>query len=81
MQMMTPKKVSEPTFITNRLCWDIHVDGPETKFSANATAFKYALGLKPKARADDLKAQALARKNWAVLELIARDVADLLSVA
>ena len=60
-------------FVARRLCWDIHVDGPETTFFANATTFKYAVGLRPRAREDDAKAETLARKNWAVLELIARD--------
>jgi len=68
-----PKQITKPMFVARHLCWDIHVDGPETTFFANTTTFKYAMGLRPRARDDDAKAQALARKNWAVLELIARD--------
>jgi len=68
-----PKPITEPLFVARHLCWDIHVDGPETTFWVNAATFKHALGLRPRASADDSKAQVLARKNWAVLELIARD--------
>jgi hypothetical protein len=68
-----PIDPSPPTFIAGRLCWDIHTDGPETKFWVAATSFKYAVGLRPRARADDAKAKALAVRNWAVLELIARE--------
>ena len=68
-----PKQISEPMFVARHLCWDIHVDGPETTFFANQTTFKYAMGLRPRASDDDAKAENLARRNWAVLELIARE--------
>src|SRR5436190_1402106 len=62
-----------PIFVNRQLCWEIHSEGPEMVFWINATTFKYALGLRPRARDDDARAEALARQNWAVLELIARD--------
>lgn len=68
-----PKEITEPMFVARSLCWDIHVDGPQTTFFANQTIFKYAMGLRPRARDDEKKAEALARKNWSVLELIGRD--------
>ena len=68
-----PKPIHEPIFIANKLSWDVHVDGPHTTFWASATTFKYALGLRPRAREDEKTAERLAKKNWAILELIGRD--------
>jgi hypothetical protein len=68
-----PIHPTQPMFITGKLCWDIHGDGPKLTFWVMATALKSALGLRPRARDDEAKALTLARRNWAVLELIARD--------
>jgi hypothetical protein len=68
-----PRELTPPMFINGKLCWDIHSDGPELTFWTSATTFKYAMGLRPRAREDDVLGRELAAQNWAVLELIARD--------
>jgi hypothetical protein len=68
-----PIDPTPPMFIGQQLYWDIHSDGPEMTFSVRATAFKYAIGLRPRARADNSEADRLAKRNWAVLELIATE--------
>jgi hypothetical protein len=68
-----PIEAHAPMFIGHRLGWGIHTEDRQTTFWVSATTFKCALGLRPRARADDAKAKTIAHNNWAVLELIARD--------
>ena len=68
-----PIDFTPPMFIAGKLCWDIHNDERQTTFWVSATTFKYAVGLRPRARDDDAAARTLADKNWTVLELIAKE--------
>jgi len=68
-----PANVHPPMLVARRFCWDIASDKAQNTFWVSATTMKYAFGLRPRARADENKVEELARKNWAVLELIARD--------
>jgi hypothetical protein len=66
--------ITPPMFISRRLTWGVHDDTiTDLTFSVSATTFKYAVGLRPRAAADDTIADDVARRNWAVLELIARE--------
>lgn len=66
---------STPPMLTNRhLTWGVHDDEiPDLTFSVSATTFKYAVGLRPRAAADNAAAERIARQNWGLLELIARE--------
>jgi hypothetical protein len=69
-----PLDPTPPMFVAGKLGWSIESDEPwGMTFWARATTFKYALGLRPRARDDDRKAAKLAEQNWDVLDRIARD--------
>jgi hypothetical protein len=66
--------ITQPMFTHHDLTWGVHDDPiPDLTFSVTASTFKYAMGLRPRAAADNAVAQALARRNWALIELIARE--------
>jgi hypothetical protein len=66
--------ITPPTLITRHLTWGVHDDTiTDLTFSVSATTFKYAIGLRPRAAADNAIASDVARQNWALLELIARE--------
>jgi len=67
------KMVAPPMLVTGWLCWDIHCEGPETSFYVQAAAWKRALGLRPRSRDDENAAERIAKRNWALLELVARE--------
>jgi hypothetical protein len=61
-------------FILRRLTWGVHDDGiANLTFSVSTSAFKSAVGLRPRAAADTAIAENVARRNWSLLELIARE--------
>lgn len=67
-------EVMSPSFIHHELTWGVPDDTiPDLTFSVRASTFKYALGLRPRAAADTKIAQRLARQNWELLKLIARE--------
>jgi len=66
-------EVAKPMFVSDKLAWGAHGYDREVLFWVPITAFKYAVGLRPRARDDDRPAKDLAVKNWAILELISRD--------
>jgi hypothetical protein len=68
-------KPDQPMFNGYNLTFGVHFDSDAT-FKINATDFKYALELKPRAQTDHKRAVDLARKNWDVLELIAKEALD-----
>lgn len=66
--------VTPPMFVHRHLIWGVHDETiPDLTFSVSATTFKYAIGLRPRAAADNAIAEDVARRNWALLELIARE--------
>ncbi len=68
-------KPDQPMFNGYNLTFGVHFD-PNAIFKINATNLKYALELKPRAQADHKRALDLARMNWDVLELIAKEALD-----
>ena len=69
-----PVDITPPMFISRHLTWGVHDDTiPDLTFSVTATTFKYAVGLRPRAVADNAIANDMAQRNWALLELIARE--------
>lgn len=66
--------ITPPTIISHHLTWGVHDDTiTDLTFSVSATTFKYAVGLRPRAAADTAIAIDVAHRNWALLELIARE--------
>jgi hypothetical protein len=66
--------VMPPMFIHRVLTWGVHdKEIPDLTFSVSASTFKYAIGLRPLAKADHVVAENVARQNWPLLELIARE--------
>jgi hypothetical protein len=66
--------LTPPMFIHGILTWGVRDDKiPDLTFSVTATTFKYAVGLRPRAAADNAIAERVARENWGLLELIARE--------
>ena len=66
--------ITQPMLIHRHLTWGVHDDAiPDLTFSVSASTFKYAIGLRPRAAVDNAAAQHLAHRNWALLELIARE--------
>ena len=66
--------LTPPMFMHRHLTWGVHDDiVPDLTFSVSASTFKFAVGLRPRAAADHAIAEGIARQNWGLLELIARE--------
>jgi hypothetical protein len=66
--------LTPPMFMHRHLTWGVHDDTiTDLTFSVTASTFKYAIGLRPRTAADHAIAEGIARGNWALLELIARE--------
>ena len=67
-------RASRLSLVSRHLTWGVHDDTiPNLTFSVTATTFKYAVGLRPQAAADNAIANDVAQRNRALLELIARE--------
>src|SRR3954449_7848653 len=72
---MMAHEPTRPLIVTTTLVFGVYFD-PYAKFEIRVSDLKTALGLRPRAREDTRKAEDLARRNWALLELIAREALD-----
>ena len=70
-----PIDLKRPRYTTQgALSFGVHF--ADAVFEIRSSDFKYALDLKPYAKSDEKKALDIARNNWPVLELIAREALD-----
>jgi hypothetical protein len=72
-----PHDPTRPGFVGTQLAWDSHSVNPVMTFWVRGSAFKDALGLRPRVREDEKVALAIARKNWVILERIAEEAVRL----